>query len=356
MSAGKPVDPNILSRFIPIGALNPENFRKLAESIFVEQAGPGAVLFREGDTDNYSVYLISGEVALTSTRSAVSRTVVGGSDAALYALANLKPRQFTGTVKSPIGYIRLDSGMLDKLLTWDQVAGIEVTEFGSADDDVNWMMKLLQTNLFLRLPSANIQSLFERFEEMPMKSGQIVIKQGDKGDYFYIIKHGRCRVVRKHDQKTASVALADLEEGDGFGEDALLSDAPRNATIAALTDGTLMRLAKDDFDALLKEPLLQRIGQAEAAAMVAIGAVLIDVRLEDEYKKANIDGSINIPLYLLRTKAERLNRSLKYVTYCDTGNRSAAAAYLLSGRGFDAYVLTEGWVALLEATAARSPQ
>jgi rhodanese-related sulfurtransferase len=132
----------------------------------------------------------------------------------------------------------------------------------------------------------------------------------------------------------------------------LLSDAPRNATIAALADGTLMRLAKNDFIKLLKEPLLERISEAEAGARVAAGAGLIDVRLESEHRRASLKGSINIPLAQLRDKAGSLDRKRRYVVYCDTGRRSAAAAYLLAARGFEVAVLRDGIQALARTNPA----
>jgi rhodanese-related sulfurtransferase len=145
------------------------------------------------------------------------------------------------------------------------------------------------------------------------------------------------------------VALADLAAGDGFGEEALLSDAPRNATIAALTDGALMRLAQDDFVKLLKEPVLERVASSDLPGLVQAGAGLIDVRLPDEHRRASLKGSINIPLAALRQKVASLDRGRKYVVYCDTGNRSQAAAYLLAERGFDVAVLRDGIQALIKS-------
>ena len=211
------------------------------------------------------------------------------------------------------------------------------------------MRRVLESKALLRLPAANIQQLFTRFEEVPIKAGQIIIRQGDQGDYYYVIKQGRCRVVQKPGEQQKMVALADLAEGDGFGEEALLSDAPRNATIAALSDGALMRLAKADFDKLLKEPLLEQVSDKEAMMRVQAGAGLIDVRLESEYQRASLKGSINIPLAQLRQKADSLDAGRQYIVYCDTGRRSGAAAFLLSERGFNVALLKDGINALRKA-------
>ena len=55
-----------------------------------------------------------------------------------------------------------------------------------------------------------------------------------------------------------------------------------------------------------------------------------------------IENAINIPLYFIRLKLKALNKETKYVVYCDTGRRSSAAAYILSERGYEAFVLTGG--------------
>lgn len=76
-------------------------------------------------------------------------------------------------------------------------------------------------------------------------AGTSVIVQGEKGDKFYIIRQGEARVLREADGSVKT--LAELGQGDFFGEMALLKEAPRNATVAALTDMELYTLSKDVF-------------------------------------------------------------------------------------------------------------
>jgi len=172
-----------------------------------------------------------------------------------------------------------------------------------------------------------------RIQEIPVSANETIIKQGDEGDYYYIIKSGKCKVTRP--SKTGSeLVLAHLGDGDAFGEEALLSEAKRNANIIMTTDGVL--------NELLKEPMLSWVSNEEADRMVADGAVWIDVRLDSEYKNNGIEGSINIPLFMLRIKADSLDASKHYILYCDTGRRSSAGAFLLSERGIQASCLQGG--------------
>ena len=339
------VDKSILKKLVPPSALNHENFEELAGKTVTEEVAAGRTLFKLGDMDRKAVYLLDGEVELT-TESGQKSTIRSGTDTAKHPLANNQPRKHTAVATKPSKITRIDSDLLDILLTWDQLSGIEVDEISveedDGDEDGDWMTRILQSKAFLQVPAANIQAMFMRMQEIPVKTGEVIIKQGDEGDYYYIIKNGKCKVTRASKTNT-ELTLATLSNGDAFGEEALLSEAKRNANVVMLTDGVLMRLAKEDFNALLKEPMLSWVSRGEADILVAGGdAQLIDVRLESENANNAIPGSINIPLFMLRIKADSLDPAKKYILYCDTGRRSSAAAFLLSERGLRASCLKGG--------------
>jgi len=90
--------------------------------------------------------------------------------------------------------------------------------------------------------------------------------------------------------------------------------------------------------------MLSWVTGEQADKMVSEGAVWMDVRLDSEHKNTGIEGSINIPLFMLRLKADSLDSAKEYILYCDTGRRSSAAAYLLSERGITAHCLKGGLV------------
>lgn len=343
MADGKLVDKAVLKTLVPANALNAENFQELAGKAFIEEVQAGKTLFKIGDHDRKTTYLLEGQVLLTDA-SGRSVALAGGTDVSKHPLANQQPRQQTAKTKTDCKITRFDSDLLDILLTWDQLSGIEVSEIQvqeSTDEDSDWMTRILQSRAFLQIPPANIQAMFMRMQEVPMRGGEVVIKQGDDGDFYYIIKSGKAKVTRA--SKTgAEITLAHLKDGDAFGEEALLSEAKRNATITMESDGTLMRLSKDDFNALLKEPMLNWVTYEDALEKVKAGATWLDVRLESEHANTGIKGSQNIPLFMLRLKADSLDPNTPYIVYCDTGRRSSAAAFLLSERGFHAYVLKGG--------------
>lgn len=342
------IDKATLRALVPTNVLNTENFEELAGKTYIEKVRQGETIFNEGDMDRKSVYLVEGRVDLSSGNDKM--TVVSGTAAAQHPLANHQPRQYNAIATLPSRIIRIDSDLLDVLLAWDQLAGIEVGEIQTEDGDLtevdatDWMTRVLQTRAFLQIPPANIQALFMRVQEIEVKAGDTIIKEGDEGDYYYMVQQGRCKVTR-NSRAGSELTLATLGAGDAFGEEALLSETKRNADVIMLTDGILMRLSKRDFNELLKEPMLSWVSNEEADALVKNeGAVWVDVRLESEHKHSNIAGSINIPLFTLRLKAETLDPGKPYILYCNHGRQSSACAYLLSERGLKAHCLKGGLV------------
>jgi rhodanese-related sulfurtransferase len=109
-----------------------------------------------------------------------------------------------------------------------------------------------------------------------------------------------------------------------------------------LTEGVLMRLSRENFEKLLKEPVLKSIEFEQAVMLVGSGAEWLDVRLESEYHNNPFPNSINIPLSSLRSQMANIDRNKPYIVCCETGRRSSIAAYLLHERGFEVYLLDGG--------------
>jgi len=342
----KPLELGLLRSFSPLDGLKPENLHTLARKAAARELPSGRLLFREGDSDKHTYFLIRGVVELTSD-GRPGMKIRGGSPEARNPIAPSSPRRCSARVVSDrIEFLSIDSDLLDVYLTWDQTGSYEVSELQNVEDDLvtsdDWMTILLQTKAFHKVPPANIQAIFMRMQRVNYAAGDVIIRQGDEGDYFYAVVKGKCVVTRETPLNREGIKLAELTMGDTFGEEALISDAKRNANVTALTDATLMRLGKDDFRKLLNEPMLEWIDKSAADFIVARGGQWLDVRLPSEYETSHLPGAINVPLYFLRLKLKSLDRNKHYIAYCDTGRRSSAAAYILSERGFNASVLKGG--------------
>jgi len=335
----------LLQTFTPLDGMKRENLTALAKKVSVRTLSAGRALFSQGDTDKRTLWLVSGVVEIDDGAKKKPALLRSGTPEARNPLDPHVPRRVTVRAVNDISFLSIDSDLLDVMITWDQTGSYEVEELQaqlqSAGSD-DWMTTLLQTNAFHRIPPANIQAIFQRLQRTPCKAGEVVIKQGDEGDYFYIIVNGKCAVTRETPLSRDGIKLAELGVGDTFGEEALIAEAKRNATVSMITDGVLMRLNKQDFRELMNEPLLQWVTVDAARKIIERGGRWLDVRLPSEHQNLAIEGALNVPLYLIRLKLSTLDRTKPYVVYCDTGRRSSAAAYILVERGFDAYVLTGG--------------
>ena len=344
MSEERAADVALLQRFTPLAGMKKDNQAALARKIVVRRLDAGRQLFREGESLKDSFWIVSGTVELREGEQTIAM-IEGGTAAAQVPLAPHNPRRVSARAVDQVEYLAIDSELLDVMITWDQTGTYEVSELqaqfqGIADDD--WMTTLLQNRAFHRIPPANIQAIFLRMQRVTFKAGEVVIQQGSEGDYFYAIVSGRCQVTRETPLNREGIKLAHLGVGDTFGEESLISESKRNATVTMLTDGVLMRLNKEDFRELLNEPLLRWVDYDRARSIIEQGGQWLDVRLPSEHQNLAIEGSANIPLYFLRLKLSTLNKQVKYVVYCDTGRRSSAASYILQERGLEAYVLRGG--------------
>lgn len=344
---GNPKELALLRTLTPFDGMKPESLAVFARKISRRQAPKGRLLFTEGDEDRQTFYLISGTVDLLAEGEIIG-SVRSGTPKSKSPLVHQLPRPYSAVVTSDrIEYLQIDSEFLDVAVTLDQTGAYKVLELrgleeGSASAD-DWMTALLQTKAFHKIPPASIQAVFMRLQRLDCRAGEVVIKQGDVGDYFYVVVKGICQVARETPLNKDGVKLAELRMGDTFGEEALISDVKRNATVTMVTDGVLMRLAKDDFRKLLHEPLLDWVDYDSAKRIVAAeGGQWVDVRLPSEFEHYRAEGAINIPLHSLRLKLKALDRNRHYIVCCDTGRRSSACAYILAERGYHASVLKGG--------------
>ena len=333
----------------PLASLSDARLTELADLCRVELVRRGSDPFHLRSTAGQSVYVVHGELALAYEQGR-SEVIVGGSPEARRSLG--KQRTFASArAVTDVDLIRIDDDLLDIMLTWDQVAlqeqaaAKQPAERPASGADWGAMSGLFGINnlrfgAFSQLPPAHIDELLRRFERVEAKAGEVIIREGAEGDYYYLVESGRCQVERL--VGGVSMLLAELRSGDTFGEEALVAEAKRNATVTMKTDGSMLRLAKQDFNALLREPLLHGINMEQAQQKVLDGAQWIDVRYPSEYQYDRLPGARNIPLSEIRNAFGALAMDEEYIVYCQSGRRSSAAAFLLAQRGYRVFVLEGG--------------
>lgn len=347
ISRDHPLVERILA-LVPINSLDPRlQDQALAQGELLDFKRRKTV-FEIGARDPYTFYLLDGDLELRARESSPVR-MKAGDENARRALAQLQPRRYTAVALNTVTVFRIERAMLDHILADEQMIeegggdmDVHELEERSGDDGGDWMTRLLSSELFIRLPHENIQRFFAELEPVEVEEGGVVVEQGTPGDFLYIVAEGRCVVARRAPGAAQEVQLAVLNEGDTFGEEALLTNSPRNASVRMLSDGMLMRLPKRAFEELLSNPTLKPVPWSEACKRAEDGALWLDVRFPDEHQALAIEGSRNVPLNALRLQAAKLERDQRYLVYCDTGVRSAAGAFLLARLGFEVSYLAGG--------------
>jgi len=133
-----------------------------------------------------------------------------------------------------------------------------------ADDITRLRETLKKVDFFYSLNFAQLDELIKAMKKQKFKKGEVVIQQGETGDAFYMISTGSVSVNIKKGMSEKKVA--GLADGDFFGETALVTDAPRNATVIAEAPTELFVLHKVSFKKiLLANPKISAIIKEELA-------------------------------------------------------------------------------------------
>lgn len=342
-----PVTVDTLAGLYPFAEVDAQRLAQLLPLCHRERFRQSIDPFRQRDWAGQVIYLMRGELKLTQPDGVV-RVLVGGTDRALFPVSQAGQMPVSTKAITDIEILRIEEEASDIVVTWDQCLPAHAPPMPDQETAAtNWRMmsgmfavQSLTYGVFAALPPAHIVTLLERFQRSAVKCGDVIIRQGDTGDYYYLIEQGRCVVTR--DVAGSSVELAELTAGEAFGEEALVADKPRNATVTMRTDGVLLVLSKAEFNALLREPLLARCSLVDALQRIRRGAVWLDVRFAAEYQHDGLPRALNVPLNELRAAMPLLDKAREYIVYCQTGRRSAAAAFLLSQRGFKVAMLEGG--------------
>jgi rhodanese-related sulfurtransferase len=351
-----PVTLETLACLSPISSLGPES-RRQAALLARWESYPRSLGPLEFSWKHKVAYLLKGELKLGYADGSMN-VVVGGCGEATLPLTRGGLDPVNVRAITDIELLWFDENALDIFVTWDQLAATPASRTNGATDDseiaTDWRtmpgifdVRKLTHGTFANMPPAHIESLLASFGRQAVKSGEVVVRQHEPGDYYYVIERGRALVTRE--VAGARIELAELKAGDAFGEEALIAETSRNATVTMLTDGELLRLDGADFVKLLREPLLQNVDAQEAMRRVAAGGIWLDVRFPVECRQDGLPGALNIPLNELRDALPGLKRDREYVVYCQTGRRSSAAAFLLSQRGLRASWLAGGLKSMIAA-------
>lgn len=333
---------DVLKALIPFNRLPEAQLLTLEEKGQFMRVTKNTLIFKRGDREEFNYWIVSGSIDLLAEDHAVS-TVEAGTMNAKSALDNTIPHSRSAVATTDTVVFKMSRPVVDLMIEMVKSDHYMVSEVADTHEaEADWMSGLLSSPVFQFVPPANIAKLFTVFEEVSKASGDTVIKQGESGGYFYVIRSGTAKVEQTVGE--ISQVLANFGVGASFGEDALISEVPRNATITMTSPGMLMRLSKEKFDSLLQAPVMLQLEMKDAASMMNDTdrkSQFLDVRNPEELSSPADTNCINIPLLQLRDRVSELDSETTYVTRCDGGKRSELAAFILNNKGIGAYVLKE---------------
>jgi putative ABC transport system ATP-binding protein len=167
-------------------------------------------------------------------------------------------KESTGTVMDLLEGLKAEGGTILVVTHDTKILGRADRIISMADRQIksNVTAETFQICEFLRgcpaftgLGAHELASVASRLRPERRPAGTEVIRQGDEGDKFYIIKEGKAEVFVRDGDATRRVRV--LARGDYFGELALMSDRPRSATVLAIDELDLYALDKASFRAAL---------------------------------------------------------------------------------------------------------
>ncbi|TFH50893.1 MAG: cyclic nucleotide-binding domain-containing protein, partial [Lysobacterales bacterium] len=303
----------------------------------------GEIVYAQGREDNYANYLLEGGVEFLWNGRFV-RHLDAEQSAIKRALDGPGAKRYTVRARTWSMVLRIERSELERKLRLADLdpgtSDLEETDI-AREQPSNWMIRMLQSQRFANLPPQNIQRVFERMERVDASANELIIRQGDPGGYYYVIEKGYCDVSREPTGGGREIHLSELGPGDGFGEEALVSGTLRNASVTMRSNGVLMRLEKESFVELIRNPLINKISYQDAHRMIDEGAVWIDVRHRDQFAKGAFRNARNIPHGVVRVECRKLVKGRKYIVCGEDPGSSAACAFLLAERGYDVSHLDE---------------
>jgi CRP-like cAMP-binding protein len=340
-----------LHYFHPLALIAEKHIGQLLEGAALVRLEKGRFLFRKMPRADTAYFLLEGEVEVRESFEKRTQVDARGNQARFPLEELCRRGASVRAVKDALvltlkrdAIDRLiasaDEGSVDAVLVSDAEERLEEARF---DDEYSedWMARLLDSPLMSHLSATNIQRCFIELERVPLAAGQDVVLAGTPGDYFYILLEGEARVITGGSGPYKGQRF-DLVPGDYFGEEALVADTIRNATVRMSSDGVVGRLNRAQFDAIFKSSLVQTIDLAKAQRFLAgagIGFEIVDVRFPPEYKHGHIEGASNVPVVVLRKRLRELDRNRTWLVTPEGGRRSELAVYLLRQAGLNAYLL-----------------
>ncbi len=301
----------------------------------------GVEIIRQNTPADYFYFVKEGSVEITKRtkfgQSAIIEILDQGEGFGEMALLTCSHRHTNVIARTDVTLGRLSKKDFEEIIMTES-SFHEMLESRSRQYQDYHSIKTLQP-LALVEPEKMI-TLTHKMITRCYKTGENIITVDERGDFYYILKNGLAAVIKINGDSEKQVDT--ISPGQGFGEEALIRDQKRNATVRALEDCETLALDASDFHSILKKSFLEFTFPEDITEEEMAGYVFIDARIPAEYEEEHIAGAVNIPLEKLRQTFAELDPDQNYITYCTNDSRGMAAAFLMAAQGFKARNLRSG--------------
>lgn len=345
---------DLLAPCYPFHQLEAQELMTLKTKIDTRECKRGQTLLRRGASqpDKWT-YLLSGSAELR--RSFFDReTLQAGVAPALQPLDYLLRNDggqvvaLEDCVIAQVSRDLLDRSLASTASNDYSVAALHETDLSEdylVSDSavaVDWMSRFLQSPFAHNLPATCIQQVLAKLEHRDAEKGEDIVRKGEVGDAIYILTRGVATVCTDEHSIFAGREIA-LIPGDYFGEESLVADTLRNATVTMDADGAVARLDRAVFDQLVRAHLVREADDALMERSLTAGTdpalAIIDVRFPIEFRCDALPASTNIPIPLLRSRLALLDKTRLHLVTRHGGRRSELAVFLLRQAGIEAYLM-----------------
>jgi CRP-like cAMP-binding protein len=237
---------------IPLFSELPKNaFIELLVHMEMHNLSPGDVVIREGDVGDSFFVLVSGQVRVSrrsdSGEDVVLAYLTEGAFFGEMALLQDGARTATVVADAECELFEIKKEVLDQVVSHYPSVAAVLRNF--------YRQRLLSTTmathpLFRPFSVDERRAIMELFKSKSFKKGEVLVEEGKKGTGLFLLLYGTLEVVKDRDGAHPKV-LAELASGDLFGEMSLLTGKPTMATVRAISDCFVLRLAKKSFDELI---------------------------------------------------------------------------------------------------------
>ena len=314
----------------------------LAEKVQSVKLSAGSQIIKEGAPASSFYIVCSGEVEITKMtefgQSAKVASAGSGDGFGEMALLTNLPRSCTVTAKTDVTLAKISKADFEEIVGLDTTFSSMLERKAKDHADFNTLKTLQPLAL---IEPEKMLALISSMQEKTFAPGENIITQGEKGDAYYIVKSGCVAVLQKKGDNEPE-KVAELKSGEGFGEEAIIRYKPRNATVQAITETTVLSLDKPTFEKILRRAFIENAFSEDLDEEERGQYTYIDARIQPEYEEEHIAGAINIPIEILRNKFSELDKSKEYFTYCTNDSRGMTAAFLMKSMGFKVQALRGG--------------